>query len=104
MGRHSGDAVEQPPSPDLRKRLLTLALGLTATLIAWGFLVWAAIDFGNQARDGEAAAWVFLIFATLGATACLFSFLILVNKMLATLRGEAPPPSSGPPGGKRAAR
>ena len=82
-----------------------LALGITATLVAWGFLVWAAIDFGRQARAGESPAWLFLALATIGATACLFLTLILGSKVLATLRGAAPPP---PPaavaGGHRAAR
>lgn len=86
-----------------RDRLLKLSLGLTATLIAWGYLVFAAIDFGGQARDGESTAWIFLVFATLGATACLFAFLVLVPKVLATLRGEVPPRRSTTPG-KRAAR
>ena len=80
-----------------------LALGITLTLIAWGFLVWAAIDFGADARGGETLAWVFLALATLGATACLFVTLILGSKLATTLRGEA---ATRPvvPGGRRAAR
>jgi hypothetical protein len=87
-----------------RRRLLVLALGITATLVAWGFLVWAAIDFGRQARDGESPAWAFLGLATVGATACLFLTMILGNKVLTTLRGAAPPPRPVVPGGHRAAR
>jgi hypothetical protein len=89
-----------------RRRLLVLALGITATLVAWGFLVWAAIDFGGQARNGESAAWAFLALATVGATACLFLTLILGNKVLATLRAVASPPvrAGAVPGGRRAAR
>jgi hypothetical protein len=79
-----------------------LALGITLTLVAWGFLVWAAIDFGAQARDGETPAWLFLAFATIGATACLLVTLILGSKLMAVLRGETPRPRSA--GGRRAAR
>lgn len=99
VGKHSGEAAERPPLP--RRRLFGLALGITATLVAWGFLVWAAIDFGSRARDGESLAWAFLALATLGATACLFVTLILGNKVLAALRGEVRPSSGG---GRRAAR
>jgi len=103
VGKHSGAPAEPVALP--RRRLLVPALGITLTLVAWGFLVWAAIDFGAQARGGETTAWVFLVLATLGATACLFVTLILGNKLLATLRGEAaaPPPPAGS-GGRRAAR
>jgi hypothetical protein len=101
VGKHSGVREEPPPLP--RRRLVALALGITVTLVAWGFLVWAAIDFGSDARGGETPAWTFLAFATIGATACLLITLILVNKLLATLRGE---PAITPPvtGGRRAAR
>ena len=105
MGKHSGErAAPEPAAPPVRRRLLVLALGITATLVAWGFLVWAAIDFGAEARGGEAPAWFFLALATIGATACLFVTLILGNKVLATLRGEVPPPGPRPTGGRRAAR
>ena len=79
-----------------------LALGITLTLVAWGFLVWAAIDFGAQARDGETPAWLFLAFATIGATACLLVTLILGSKVLGVLRGEAP--RARVSGGRRASR
>ena len=101
VGKHEGARAEPVPLP--RRRLFTLALGITATLVAWGFLVWAAIGFGGQARDGQTPAWAFLALATIGATACLFLTLILGSKVLGTLRGEHRPP---PPvtGGRRAAR
>jgi hypothetical protein len=101
VGKHSGEPAPEAPRP--RRRLLALALGITATLVAWGFLVWEAIDFGSQARGGEAPAWLFVALATLGATACLFLTLILGNKVLATMRGDAPSRSTVP-GGRRAAR
>ena len=96
--------------------LLGLSLGVTLALVAWGYLVYAAIDFGTDARSGDAGAWWFLALASLGAVACLFIGLILVARLLATLRVGAPPrdpqdPSApeGPPaprpvGGRRAAR
>lgn len=101
VGKHSGAREEPEPLP--RRKLVLLALGITLTLVAWGFLVWAAIDFGAQARAGEAPAWGFLAIATVGATACLLVTLVLVTKLLGALRGE--PRSRGSvPGGRRAAR
>src|SRR5689334_3866312 len=36
--------------------LLLLALGITAAVVAWGYLVFLAIDLGKSARNGEDAA------------------------------------------------
>jgi hypothetical protein len=102
VGKHSGEPAPEPPLP--RRRLLFLALGITATLVAWGFLVWAAIDFGSQARGGEKPAWLFTGLATVGATACLMVTLILVAKVFATLRRRGPVSAPLPGGGRRAAR
>jgi hypothetical protein len=78
-------------------------------VVAWGYLVYAAIDFGSSARGGDGRAWVFLGLASLGAVACLFIGLMLVARLLRMLgvnRGNAdePPPPPRPVGGKRAAR
>lgn len=61
--------------------VLLLTLGITAAVIAWGYLVWAAIDFGGEARDGEAAAWALMAVAAIGACACLFFGLMLVARL-----------------------
>lgn len=83
-----------------------LALGITATLVAWGFLVWAAVDFGGRARGGEPAAWAFLGLATVGAACCLFVTLILAGKLLDAFRVLEPatPQLVVPLGGRRARR
>lgn len=104
VGKHEGEPGEELPQAAPRQRLLKLAGGLTATVIAWGYLVFLAIDFGSAAREGNGLGWVLLFLATLGATACMFVTLILGNKVLATLRGEDPPKRHTPPGGRRAAR
>jgi len=103
VSKHYGDPVDEAPLRSNRRRLLKLGLGVTLAVVAWGYLVTAAIHFGSQARDGESGAWFFLAFATIGATACMFAMLILASKLLATLKGEAPPPVV-PGGGKRARR
>lgn len=99
--------------------LLLLALGITACIVAWGYLVYAAIDFGSTARGGDAQAWWFLAIASVGAVACLFVGLTLVARVLrrlgissgppsrATATDDEPPPAAGvsrPVGGRRAAR
>jgi hypothetical protein len=65
-----------------RPRLLLLGLAAVLALAAWLFLVRAAIDFGQSARGGESAAWMFLGLASLGAVACLFLSLMLVTVIL----------------------
>lgn len=61
--------------------LLLLALGITACVVAWGYLVYAAIDFGSTARSGNDQAWWFLALASVGAVACLFVGLMLVARV-----------------------
>ena len=65
--------------------LLLLAIGVTLCMVAWGYLVKAAIDFGSAARGGDQEAWMFLGFASLGAVACLFVGLMLVALLLRRL-------------------
>ncbi len=66
----------------LQPRLLLTGLGAVVALAAWGFLVWAAIDFGRTARGGDSGAWTFMALASLGAVACLFLSLWLVTGLL----------------------
>ncbi|MEO5651546.1 MAG: hypothetical protein ABIN79_14035 [Marmoricola sp.] len=127
MSKHSGTRAVRPPSRVPRRQLLVLAAGITATLVVWGVLVFAAIEFGKQARSGETQGWVFLALATVGAAVCLFVTLILGSKAFEVLGtrvapaesgaglapgSDQPASSSGPspatlprvPGGRRAAR
>ena len=94
-----------------RADLLILAVGITFALIAWGYLVLAAIDFGASARhDGDSAAWFFLAVAAVGAMACLFlAFMLAVRLSRSLGLTAAPEPrpkrdKNAPKGGKRAAR
>ena len=115
-GKHAGQRRAEPDptadSPDGRRptgKLLLHALAVTLCVVAWGYLVYAAIDFGSSARGGDTRAWTFLGLASLGAVACLFIGLMLVvrlMRMLGAARGssDAPPPPPRPVGGKRAAR
>ncbi|WP_460844623.1 hypothetical protein [Nocardioides ultimimeridianus] len=94
-----------------RPALLGLAVAITACVVAWGYLVYAAIDIGADARrDGSFAAWALLGLASLGAVACLFLGLMLavrVSRALGITHGPDPRPvrdPDAPKGGKRAAR
>ncbi len=88
-----------------RLPLLLLALGITAAVVAWGYLVYLAIDFGTSARDGDSRAWWMLALATVGAIACLFVGMMLGARFVQRLRADAaPPPPPRTPGGRRAAR
>ena len=56
VGKHTGERAAEVRSETTAfplRRILLLALGVTATLVAWGVLVYAAIDFGQEARSGE---------------------------------------------------
>jgi amino acid permease len=89
-------------------KLLPLAAGVTLCVVAWGYLVYAAIDFGATARGGETRAWWFLAMASLGAVVCLFVGLLLVARLMrlvgVTKTSDAEPLPPRPIGGKRAAR
>lgn len=73
--------------------LLALCAGVTLCVVAWGYLVKAAIDFGTTARAGQSEAWWFLGLASLGAIACLFIGLMLVSRITRRLGITNPPPS-----------
>lgn len=78
-------------------------------MIAWGYLVYAAIDFGSSARAGNAGAWFLLLLAGTGAAACLFVGLMLLTRLTAALGATKDPESADeesprPVGGRRAAR
>jgi hypothetical protein len=110
-GRHAGQArLEETPESAAGPRrasapLLLLALGITGAVVAWGYLVYLAIDFGTTARDGDGTAWWFLALATVGAIACLFVAMMCGTRMVARLRGPSTPTDTPrPPGGRRAAR
>ena len=118
-GKHAGKRRAEPaPRAPARARgessgrpwakLLPLALGVTLCVVAWGYLVYAAIDFGATARGGETRAWWFLAMASLGAVVCLFVGLLLVARLMrlvgVTQAEDAGPPPPRPIGGKRAAR
>ncbi|CUR60444.1 conserved hypothetical protein [metagenome] len=104
-GKHAGarraDPADAPPAPRNHRLLLVLALATTLCLVAWGYLVWAAIDFGRTARAGDSGAWIYLAVASLGAITCLFIGLLLVVRLLRALNPTSPHPT---PGGRRAKR
>ena len=92
-------------SSDLRRAVglpqLGLAAAATVLVIAWGYLVVVAIDFGDRARGGAGGAWFLLALAVVGAVACLFLALLVGIRLVRSLL--APPPDR-PSGGRRAAR
>lgn len=88
--------------------VLLLAIGITICVVAWGYLVKAAIDFGVQGRNGTSLAWTYLGLAAAGAVACLFVGLMLVVRLLRTLGITAAPDRTPeqprPVGGRRASK
>jgi hypothetical protein len=104
-GKRAGSRKGAKPPRRARPAVLGYALGITLAVVAWGYLVWAAIDFGSTARNGDGRAWWFLALAALGAIACLFVALMLVARLIRTIgQGSGPRPPAAPGGGKRAAR
>ena len=92
-----GRAAARAARSRFRPVLLLLALGITLSVVAWGYLVYAAIDFGSSARGGDSQAWWFLAIASVGAVACLFFGLMLVARLLRRL-GITKPARRGRPG------
>lgn len=89
-----------------RRKLALYALAGTATVVAWGYLVWLAVDFGATARGGETTAWFFLALATIGAIACLFAGFMIGASALRLLHVTTPEDEAREPrssGGKRRA-
>lgn len=98
MGRVStGKRAAARPKRSFQPMLLLLALGVTVAVVAWGYLVKSAIDFGASARAGRTEAWWFLGMASLGAVACLFVGLILVARILRRLGITSPDPRPARP-------
>lgn len=112
-GKRAGDRQKAR----FRPVLLLLALGFTFCVVAWGYLVYAAIDFGSAARqDGDSRGWFYLGISAFGAVACLFLGLMLGVRFSRAIgftqapdpkpKKVAPEPGAVKPvkGGKRAAR
>ena len=76
---------------------------MTLAVVAWGYLVYAAIDFGATARDGNPDAWWILAVASLGAMACLFVGLMLIARLLRHLglTSDSPPAVPSEPSAER---
>lgn len=66
-------------------------------MVAWGYLVYAAVDFGSNARGGDSQAWGFLALAAVGAAACLFVALLLIARVLRALGAPARPAEPSEP-------
>ncbi|MEJ7833369.1 MAG: hypothetical protein WKF79_10670 [Nocardioides sp.] len=97
-GKRTGARRGAKPERSFRPALLLLAVGVTAAVVAWGYLVYAAIDFGASARGGDSGSWWFLGLASLGAVACLFAGLMLIARLLRALGiTTAPPPKTPQP-------
>ena len=84
-------------------KVLLLVIGVLAAAGAWAFLVRAAIDFGQVARDGRPVAWAVCGAATVGAAVCLLLAFGLVARAWALLglRSDYQPRRSS---GRRASR
>lgn len=96
-GKRAGARRATPPKRRFRPSILAYAVAITALVIGWGYLVWAAIDFGGDARDGDSRAWGFLGLAALGAAACLFAGLMLLARLLRALGGASVVPAPRSP-------
>jgi hypothetical protein len=107
-GKRAGSRRGARPPRTLNKAALAIGAAITLCVVAWGYLVYAAIDFGTAARGGSSSAWTFMGLACLGAIACLFVGLLLVARLLRALGitevPDRPEKTPRTPGGKRAAR
>ena len=91
-GKRKGSRKAPKKKVQLDPSLLLYAGGITFCVIAWGYLVSAAIDFGSTARSGTSEAWLYLAVACVGAAACLFAGLMLGARLLRGLGITSAPP------------
>ena len=77
--------AEKAKGPSRVPLVAGLLVGAVVGVIAWFYLVNAAIDFGRVARNGKAVAWVFTGAATVGAAVCLLLVFVLVARALVAL-------------------
>ena len=114
-GKRAGSRRGAKQQASFNRPALAFALAITGCLVAWGYLVYLAIDFGTTARAGDAGAWGLLALSSLGAVACLFAGLLFVSRLLRALGLGSQPEDDSPaqeptpvaqrtPGGRRAAR
>lgn len=108
-GKRAGSRRAEKAAPTLNAAALGYVAGITACVIAWGYLVFSAVDFGGSARGGNSSAWLMLTLAAVGAAACLFVGLMLGLRLMVTLGltrhpDEPEPETPRPTGGRRAAR
>ncbi|WP_426242160.1 hypothetical protein [Nocardioides sp. LHG3406-4] len=109
-GKRGGSRRAERPARAFRPAVLVHSLAITLLVVAWGYLVYVAIDFGGSARAGERSAWWLLGLASLGAVACLFAGLMLVSRLQRVLgwsradKVDDEHAAPRPPGGRRAAR
>jgi RsiW-degrading membrane proteinase PrsW (M82 family) len=99
-GKRKGARKGARPPRRFRRDVFALALATTVAVIAWGYLVYAAVDFGSDARGGDGKAWALLALAAIGAAACLFAALLLVARIIRALSAAPISPgsaASGPP-------
>ena len=100
-GKRAGSRRAAPAPRKVNKAALLIGAAITVCIVAWGYLVYAAIDFGTAAREGsENSAWLFMGLACLGAIACLFVGLLLVAWLMRSLgitSAPADPASPAPP-------
>ena len=110
-GKRAGSRRGARPTRKFNRSALVLGAAITLLVVAWGYLVYAAIDFGTAARGGSSPAWTFMGLACAGAIACLFVGLLLVARLMRVLglgdvadQPDRTPRTPRTPGGKRAAR
>jgi hypothetical protein len=91
-GKRSGSRKGARSAITVRPVIAAYAAAITVAVIAWGYLVFAAIDFGVTARGGTTAAWWLLGLASVGAMACMFVALMLVSRLTRALGLTSAPP------------
>ncbi|MEI2712149.1 MAG: hypothetical protein V9G04_02365 [Nocardioides sp.] len=89
-GKRAGARRGARPPRQFSPQVLGLCAAITLALIAWGYLIYLAIDFGTAARSGEGTGWWLLVVATVGAMACLFLALMLGLRLLRALGITSP--------------
>jgi hypothetical protein len=107
-GKRAGARRGARAPRQLNPAALAIGAGITLCVVAWGYLVYAAIDFGTAARDGsgKSSSWGLMALACLGAVGCLFVGLMLIARLMRVLGVTSPAAVGGssPSGGSGGSR
>jgi len=89
-GSRRGATRTRHPRTRTAFAFLLTAFAVTAAILAWGYLVYTAIQHGQSWRAGDRDAWRIVAAAGIGAAGCLLIALMLIARCFRLMRASHP--------------